>query len=197
MRASESASKFLDAYVKAAIAQHPALLLPVKPNPREYKSPAKVSTYSADIFMTANPALNLSQQAVALVCDVRSKDSTVPEEIRVAWQMLLRQIVQEGVLAGMESAFEVRNLCLIQLLSSLSSTYFGMQPPRRQMDALSSMFSGMFGGSSSDSNADNEKISIKQLAKPSEPTSKTTATDKAETAPSANEADQLVDDEMD
>jgi len=58
--------------------------------------------------MTANPALNLSQQAVALVCDVQSKDGAVPEEIRVSWQMLLRQIVQEDILTGMESAFEVR-----------------------------------------------------------------------------------------
>lgn len=107
MQACESASAFLRAYLETAIAQHPALLLPVKPNPREYKSPAKVSSYSAQIFMTANPALNLSQQAVCLACDARSKGGVVPEEIRVAWQMLLRQIVQDGVLSGMESVFEV------------------------------------------------------------------------------------------
>lgn len=197
MQVPESASAFLRAYVEAAVAQHPALLLPVKPNPREYKSPAKVSTYAVEIFMTANPALNLSQQAVALVCDVQSKDGAVPEEIRVSWQMLLRQIVQEGILTGMESAFEVRVNFLTQLLSSLSSVYFGMQPPRRQMDALSSMFSGMLGGSSADSKSEDAKFNIRQLPKPSEPSSKKTAGTNSESAPSTSEADQLVDDEMD
>lgn len=86
---------------------------------------------------------------------------------------------------------------LTQLLSILSSTYFGMQPPRRQMDALSSMFSGMFGGTSADSKSEDAKVCVRQLSKPIEPTIKTETETNAGSVPSTSEADQLVDDEMD
>lgn len=110
VHAPESASAFVQDYVQNAIKLHPALLLPVKPNPREYRSPAKVSTYSSEIFMTASPSLNFSQNAVALICDVKSKSGSLPNEMKSAWQMLLRQFVQEGGLAGMDSIVDVRVL---------------------------------------------------------------------------------------
>ena len=115
VHAPESASAFIQDYVQNAIKLHPALLLPVKPNPREYRSPAKVSTYSSEIFMTASPSLNFSQNAVALICDVKSKSGSVPNEMKSAWQMLLRQFVQEGGLAGMDSIVDV---CVLSLFNS-------------------------------------------------------------------------------
>ena len=79
----------------------------MKPNPREYKSPAKASTHETTIYMTASPALNFSQNAIALVMDADGK-KPVPDEMKVAWQILMRQFLQEGGLNGLESVLEVR-----------------------------------------------------------------------------------------
>ena len=88
----QSALAFIQAYVKSATERHPSLLLPVKPNPREYKSPSSVSN------------------AVALVCDIQSTKAPVSNEMKAAWQSLLRQFVQDGGLTGMESLVDVRYL---------------------------------------------------------------------------------------
>ena len=79
-------------------------------------------------------------------------------------------------------------------MSQISGIYFGLSPPRRQTDMLSSMFSSMMGGGQSSS--DEQSLSIKQLARPAVPESKKAAPAPA-SAPAANEADQLVDEEMD
>lgn len=107
MNAPKSADEFLKAYVQGATQRHSTLLLPMKPNPREYKSPAKASTHETTIYMTASPALNFSQNAIALVMDADGK-KPVPDEMKVAWQILMRQFLQEGGLNGLESVLEVR-----------------------------------------------------------------------------------------
>lgn len=104
----QSAIAFVQAYVKSATERHPSLLLPVKPNPREYRSPSHASKFSTTIYMTASPPLNFSQNAVALVCDIQSTKAPVSNEMKAAWQSLLRQFVQDGGLAGMESLVDVR-----------------------------------------------------------------------------------------
>ena len=106
----QSALAFIRAYVKSATERHPSLLLPVKPNPREYKSPSSVSNFTTAIYMTASPPLNFSQNAVALVCDIQSTKAPVSNEMKAAWQSLLRQFVQDGGLTGMESLVDVRYL---------------------------------------------------------------------------------------
>ena len=106
----QSALAFIQAYVKSATERHPSLLLPVKPNPREYKSLSSVSNFTTAIYMTASPPLNFSQNAVALVCDIQSTKAPVSNEMKAAWQSLLRQFVQDGGLTGMESLVDVRYL---------------------------------------------------------------------------------------
>ena len=197
----DSASAFIRAYVKAAAERHSSRLLPVKPNPREYKSPAKMSDYCAEIYMTASPPLNFSQNAVALVCDLKkSSPGVVPNEMKSAWQALLRQFVQEGGLAGMDSLVDVCTQTLtIQLLSEISHKYFDLAPPRRQTDMLSSMFSSLMGGSTFDPNSSNteSQIKIRQLARPGLPELQKKPEQISGPTPSAAEADQLVDEEMD
>lgn len=129
---ADSASAFIHAYVKAAAERHSSLLLPVKPNPREYKSPAKTSDYSADIYMTASPPLNFSQNAVALVCDSKkTSHGAVSNEMKSAWQALLRQFVQEGGLAGMESLVDVRATILLHISFFQKSRACTLTLPRR------------------------------------------------------------------
>lgn len=122
-RAVSSARTFLNTFIQDMIKRHPNLLLPIKPNPCEYHSPAQISTYRSELYKTASPALNFSQTAIALVADVESMSGRAPEEMRAGWQALVRQFVQDGGMKGMEaSLYEVSNF--IVLLTTAAFTNF-------------------------------------------------------------------------
>lgn len=108
-RAPKAALAFLHSYIEGATKDNEALLLPVKPNPKEYKSPANgISTFSTTIYATANPTLNFSQNAVALACDVDHRAGPPSDEIKGAWNHLVRQYMQENA-GGVEPfLYEVR-----------------------------------------------------------------------------------------
>ncbi|WFD44082.1 hypothetical protein MPSI1_002747 [Malassezia psittaci] len=184
-RAPEAALQFLHDYIKDAVKDNETLLLPVKPNPKEYKSPAMgISTLSTTIYATANPTLNFSQNAVALACDAQRQNGRLPEEIKAAWNQLVRQYMQEN-----GSAIE-------PYLYEISATYFGMAPPRKTTDMLSSMLSGMMGGGNpSASGSEQPAVSVKQLPNPSDP--RKSSGNPSEKPLQASEADDLMDDEMD
>ncbi|WFD03059.1 hypothetical protein MOBT1_001748 [Malassezia obtusa] len=187
-RAPDAALGFLHEYIKGATKNNEALLLPVKPNPKEYKSPAMgISSFNTNIYATANPTLNFSQNAVALACDAHHRAGPPSDEIKGAWNLLVRQYMQEN--GNAVESF------LYEFLSQISSTYFGLAPPRRNMDMLSSMLSGMMGGGAPSADKGEPAIMIKQLPKPADVQAKKPAA--TPSAPNASEADELMDDEMD
>lgn len=201
-RAPDAAAQLAHEFVQEATKDSEALLLPVKPNPKEYKSPARgISSFSASIFATANPTLNFVQNVVALAGDAHSRTGAPAEEIKSAWNVLVRQFMQENGNEVESFLYEVGGEAVdtdVQFLSQISSTYFGMAPPRRNMDMLSSMLSGiMGGGAGAPGNAPSEPaVVIKQLPQPAEPQNAGAIAAKPG-VPDAKEADELMDDEMD
>lgn len=187
-KAPDAAHEFLSTYIKKVTENNDALLLPVKPNPKEYQSPANgIASFSTKIYATANPTLNFVQNIVALACDAHHRSGPVADEIKAAWQHLIRQYMQESGTSGVDAY-------LYEFLSQISSIYFGMAPQRRNMDMLSSMFSNIMGGGAPAAGESAEPaVSIKQLPKPAD----ADESDAAPAAPPASEADQLMDDEMD
>lgn len=110
-RAPDAALGFLHEYIKGATKNNEALLLPVKPNPKEYKSPAMgISSFNTNIYATANPTLNFSQNAVALACDAHHRAGPPSDEIKGAWNLLVRQYMQENGNAVESFLYEVRML---------------------------------------------------------------------------------------
>ena len=96
-RAPDAAAQLAHEFVQEATKDSEALLLPVKPNPKKYKSPARgISSFSASIFATANPTLNFVQNVVALAGDAHSRTGAPAEEIKSAWNVLVRQFMQEN-----------------------------------------------------------------------------------------------------
>ena len=199
-RAPDAAAQLAHEFVQEATKDSEALLLPVKPNPKEYKSPARgISSFSASIFATANPTLNFVQNVVALAGDAHSRTGAPAEEIKSAWNVLVRQFMQENGNEVESFLYEVGAVETdVQFLSQISSTYFGMAPPRRNMDMLSSMLSGiMGGGAGAQGNAPSKPaVVIKQLPQPAEPQNAGAIAAKPG-VPDAKEADELMDDEMD
>ena len=180
LKAASAASKFLDAYITRLAKAHPAVLLPVKPNPREYLSPVQNSTLKTQIYATANPEINFAQQIVSLALDA-SRFTPVPEALKHAWQLVMRQYVTDGGFRGQEH--------LQQYLLQATSQFFGAGGSR-STDMLSSMMSNLLGNGEQKGEAP-AAILIKQLPRPPEPTTR------REEPALQNEADQLMDDEMD
>lgn len=69
-----------------------------------------------------------------------------------------------------------------------------MAPPRRNIDMLSSMFSGIMGGGPAGDKVEPAAV-VKQLPKPAE--TERPKSDGKPGVPSTSEADELMDDEMD
>lgn len=188
--APQSAHQFLDAFITRVTKRSSALLLPVKPNPKEYTSPVHgIAAFATQIYVTANPMLNFGQNAVALACDAQSRPGAVPEELKSAWQQLVRQQVQDGSMSGGDSY-------LYEYLSEISTTCFGLAPAKRSMDMISSMFSNIMGGAPQAAEQDaGAKTTLKQLPKPAD--LRAEAPQAAVAAAPTSEADELMDDEMD
>ena len=180
IKVPSAASAVLMSFITGLAKVHPAVLLPVKPNPRPYSSPVASSKLDTVIYATANPELNFAQQAVSLAFDA-SKYPAAPGEISKAWQLVMRQFAADGGFNGQEP--------LQQLLVQVTSQYFGSGGGARSTDMLSSMMSNLLGGGQQESAP--ALISIKQLPRPADPSALSVA------PASQNEADQLMDDEMD
>lgn len=161
----------------------------MKPNPREYKSPASgADAFKTTLYATASPDLNFAQTAVALACDAHKRKGPCPDAIKSTWQSLVRQFVSEGGLRGQEP--------LLELLHGLSSIYFGAPAQARQGDMLSGMMASLFGGGPGPQGSQPEQPKpIKQLPKPADPVKPKPGAQPAAEKPS--EADQLMDEEMD
>ncbi|WFD31584.1 hypothetical protein MSPP1_002623 [Malassezia sp. CBS 17886] len=185
--APEAASEFLHEFTSVFVKRNPtALLSSVKPNPRDYVSPDKSSKHHAKVFVTANPTLNLGQEAVELACDA-SKLTPVPSAVKKAWQDTVQKLTKDGDNSSLDSIVEAS-------LAQISASTFQLTPPPRQVDMVSSMFSSLMGGGAPGPDA-NKKPVVKQLPKPDNP--EESAADDTAGEGQVSEAAKLADNEMD
>ncbi|SNX83364.1 related to GET4 - protein with a role in insertion of tail-anchored proteins into the ER membrane [Melanopsichium pennsylvanicum] len=207
--AVKQAISFQESYLSTVTSSQKSLLLPVTPNPRPYVppgSPAGAST-ELQLYLTANPDLNFSQMAVALVSEsLKIKTNSnggagrVPDWLRNAWLQLVRQYAREAPALSHEDGVRAA-------IPQIGQDWFGLQMQRQGGNMLNDMMANLFGGGTTQTagGAKEKQIQQQQIKGPgSAPKplmAPTTVAQSAGTAPASSSAktvaDDLLDDEMD
>ncbi|SPO24718.1 related to GET4 - protein with a role in insertion of tail-anchored proteins into the ER membrane [Ustilago trichophora] len=201
--AVNQAITFQETYLTQVTKSQKSLLLPVTPNPRPYVPPGSptpstttttttTNNSNLQLYLTANPDLNFSQMAVALVFESNKLGATsrTPDWLRNAWINLVRQYEREAPALMHEEGVRAA-------IPQIGAEWFGLQQPRNQGNMLSDMMASLFGGSGgagSEQGQGKQQQQIKAGAPPRPMASTTTATAATQ---SSTAADDLVDDEMD
>ncbi|KAJ9478390.1 Golgi to ER traffic protein 4 [Pseudozyma hubeiensis] len=199
--AVKPALSFQEKYLSLVTSSLKSLLLPVTPNPRPYTPPGS-PTPSTDIqlYLTANPDLNFSQLAVALVSESHKLQRRVPEWLRNAWIQLVRQYEREAPSLLEEDGVR-------EAIPRIGEDWFGLKVQRgggggnMLNEMMASLFGGAPAGGAGQGRAE-EKRQIQGAGAAPKPKSAVQGGAPAPTAtqaaanPTAT-ADDLVDDEMD
>ncbi|EST07515.1 hypothetical protein PSEUBRA_002595 [Kalmanozyma brasiliensis GHG001] len=193
--AVQPAIAFQETYLTTVTSSLKSLLLPVTPNPRPYTPPGASTPSNVQLYLTANPDLNFSQMAVALVSESAKlpANQRKPDWLRNAWINLVRQYEREAPALTQEDG--VRGA-----IPQIGADWFGLQPPRAQGNVLSDMMAGLFGGpTGAGAGGRKESSQIAGAGAPPKPLASGSAQGQpaAAPAPTTAVADDLVDDEMD